>query len=292
MSGRSVQINLKINFPVVLITVLILHAFLLVWEGLSPFKQIIVEEVSERVPLRVRDIRTVGAKDSKVKDSFYLSKSESKSKKIVKERVAPVKSEQRNLSLSDLAEVSKKSLQKEPQARPGTRPGPGTSRAMSGIELKGSQMRQFAQGSRGSAMGGNPQAASLANSNIAVNLEVPEGVSPDELNKFELMFYGFQRRTAINYVNTFYKNLDKFQSANPHLKFPMTESKQVMTGRLTYDERGNIKQIKMIRWTNVERLQDFFLDVLQDMDTLHNPPQALWEKTGEFSIYFSFIVNG
>ena len=35
-----------------------------------------------------------------------------------------------------------------------------------------------------------------------------------------------------------------------------------------------------------------YVDVLKDMDTLHNPPQALWEDTGEFSIYFSLIVNG
>jgi hypothetical protein len=125
-----------------------------------------------------------------------------------------------------------------------------------------------------------------------VNLEVPEGVNPDELNKYELMFYGFQRRTAIGYINSFYKNLDKFQRENPHLQFPMTDTKQVMTGRLTYDSQGNIVQIKMIRWSNVDRLQDFFVDVLKDMDTLHNPPQALWEKTGEFSIFFSLVVNG
>ncbi len=72
----------------------------------------------------------------------------------------------------------------------------------------------------------------------------------------------------------------------------MTENKQVMTGRLTYDEKGNIKQIKMIRWSNEERLQGFFENVLKEMDVLHNPPQALWEKQGEFSIFFSFVVNG
>jgi hypothetical protein len=65
-----------------------------------------------------------------------------------------------------------------------------------------------------------------------------------------------------------------------------------MTGRLTYDTKGNITQIKMVRWSNVDQLQDFFVDVLKDMDTLHNPPQALWEKNGEFSIFFSLVVNG
>ena len=117
-------------------------------------------------------------------------------------------------------------------------------------------------------------------------------MNPDELNEYELMFYGFQRRTAIGYVNSFYKKLDKFQRENPHIQFPMTDTKQVMTGRLTYDEKGNIKQIKMIRWTNVDRLQGFFEEVLKDMDTLHNPPKPLWSKTGEFSIFFSLVING
>src|SRR5690606_36035176 len=113
----------------------------------------------------------------------------------------------------------------------------------------------FAQsGGRNAArVSGDPRARSLNNSDILVNLEVPEGVHPDELNKYELMFYGFQRRTAILYINSFYTNLDRFQREDPHLQFPMTNSKQVMTGRLTYDEKGNVKQIKMLRWSNEDK---------------------------------------
>jgi hypothetical protein len=293
MSERSVQINLKINFPVILFTVVLLHALLLGMQNLSSSKKLLAEKTPNRTPLRIRNIRTVGAKDSQSKDNVYLSKNDLNSKKISKEHHAPVKNNSKSLSLKDLTAASNTSMKNvQPMTRPGTRPDLMRPKAINGIGLKGSQMRQFADGSMARPVTGDPQSASLANSNVAVNLEVPEGVSPDELNKYELMFYGFQRRTAINYINSFYKNLDKFQRANPHLNFPLTETKQVMTGRLTYDEKGNIRQIKMIRWTNIEKLQDFFLDVLKDMDTLHNPPRALWEKNGEFSIYFSFIVNG
>jgi len=248
-------------------------------------------ETKKKNPLIIKNIKTAGSKNSKSHNSVYFAESKNKPQNILNQVQKTKSTPLKNLSFKDLNALSKFSQNKSPSLRPGSIPL-NKPKAISGIGLKGNQMRQFVEGSRGGAPAQDSASQGLANSNVAVNLEVPEGVSVNELNKFELMFYGFQRRTAINYINSFYKNLDKFHRSNPHLSFPMTESKQVMTGRLTYDEKGNIKQIKMIRWSNVDRLQDFFLEVLKDMDTLHNPPQALWKSTGEFSIYFSLIVNG
>lgn len=280
----SVRISLKINFSVIFIIVLLLHALFLTWQGLKPFA--VFTQKADQTPLRIRDIRTIGSKDSKIKSSAYVSKTSNPSQAISKEKYAPKKS----LSFSDLNEARPLA----PMARPGTRPEVEVPRkkGLSAISLKGADISKFARASNAATLSGDPRAAGIQNSDILVNLEVPEGVNPDELNKYELMFYGFQRRTAINYINSFYNNLNKFQRENPHLAFPMTADKQIMTGRLTYDEKGNIKQIKMIRWSNQDKLQDFFLNVLKEMDTLHNPPQALWEKNGEFSIFFSLVVNG
>lgn len=280
----SFRISLKINFSVIFIIVLLLHALFLTWQGLKPFA--VFTQKADQTPLRIRDIRTIGSKDSKIKSSAYVSKTSNPSQAISKEKYAPKKS----LSFSDLNEARPLA----PMARPGTRPEVEVPRkkGLSAISLKGADISKFARASNAATLSGDPRAAGIQNSDILVNLEVPEGVNPDELNKYELMFYGFQRRTAINYINSFYNNLNKFQRENPHLAFPMTADKQIMTGRLTYDEKGNIKQIKMIRWSNQDKLQDFFLNVLKEMDTLHNPPQALWEKNGEFSIFFSLVVNG
>lgn len=280
---QSVRISFKINFPVILFIVLLLHALFLTWQGLRPFEEF---TQTKQTPLRIKDIRTVGSKESKNQSSAYVSKTPNPAKDISKEKFAPKKS----LSFSDLNEARPVA----PMARPGTRPEVEVPRkkGLSAISLKGADIPKFARASNAATLSGDPRAAGIQNSDILVNLEVPEGVNPDELNEYELMFYGFQRRTAINYINSFYKNLNKFQRENPHLAFPMTTEKQVMTGRLTYDEKGNIKQIKMIRWSNQDKLQDFFLNVLKEMDTLHNPPQALWEKNGEFSIFFSLVVNG
>lgn len=287
MSARSIQINLKINYPVILIAVLLLHAFFLSFQDIKKWKKELAQPERNSKPLNILDIRTIGSKDSKVKSLASFRRKAPKLDNSLKD-----------LSLKDLSLPAKSAKAAKNLPRPGTRPEVFTdkTKAINAISLKGSQIQKFAQSSAvttdAQSMSGDPRAHSLAKTDILVNLEVPEGVNPDELNKYELMFYGFQRRTAMNYVNSFYKNLDKFNRENPHQTFPMTEQKQVMTGRLTFDEKGNIKQIKMIRWTNVDRLQDFFVDVLKDMDTLHNPPQALWKKTGEFSIFFSFVVNG
>lgn len=313
MSVDSIHIKLKINFPVILFTVLLVHALFLGSNSFPKFTELLVRPEPKK-PLIIKsieDIRTVGSRESKIKNSAYLSKSDLSSNTVAKNKAGRVSQTQNAkpspqkhpLSLSDLsmakaANQASEMAQAPKAQRPGLRPEvqPEKNKAISAISLKGSQIRDFMKGSAvassAAELSGDPRVRSLNNSDILVNLEVPEGVDPDELNKYELMFYGFQRRTAINYVNAFYKNLDKFQRENPHVQFPMTETKQIMTGRLTYDEKGNIKQIKMIRWTNVDRLQNFFEDVLKDMDTLHNPPKPLWSKTGEFSIFFSLVING
>lgn len=300
MQQKSMQITIRINYPLMLMAVLFLHVLIAFTHfpkysasrPTSPRKALKIVNI-EKEPQDDLNIRRVGSKDSKLQAPSTFGR-----------RKAPVLTKDANtekkpaLSLKDLSMPNKQADIPKPQkmARPGSRPEvlPERPKALAAISLKGQQIKEFAKNSssNAAAMSGDPRVKALNETDILVNLEVPEGVEPDELNKYELMFYSFQRRTAINYINSFYKNLDKFERENPHIRFPITDTKQVMTGRLTYDEKGNIKQIKMIRWTNEERLQSFFEDVLKDMDVLHNPPQALWEKQGEFSIFFSFVVNG
>jgi hypothetical protein len=303
MQTNSMQITIRINYPLILLAVFLFHA--LIFFTRLQHTTIARPEGARKtirvVKLRKEDsaedelkIRKVGSKTSKIKGPSTFERRHSE---ILNNRLTDLKKP--SLSLKDLAmnkPTEKEIKQANKAVRPGTRPEvlPEKPKALSAISLKGQQINDFVKStsSNAAAMSGDPRVKALNETDILVNLEVPEGVEPDELNKYELMFYSFQRRTAIGYINAFYKNLDKFERENPHLRFPMTDSKQVMTGRLTYDDKGNIKQIKMIRWSNEDRLQHFFEDVLKDMDTLHNPPQALWEKRGEFSIFFSFVVNG
>lgn len=130
----------------------------------------------------------------------------------------------------------------------------------------------------------------LGDSDINIKFDVPKGVKIDELNKAELKLYSFQRRTAINYVNTFYKELRDFQHKNPHLKFPIVKHPDLMTGRVTYDINGDIVRIQMVRWSEEERLQDFFLEMLKELNKLPNPPKEIVQN-GEFTIYYSLDIK-
>ena len=49
--------------------------------------------------------------------------------------------------------------------------------------------------------------SALDDTNVLFDLQVPKGVKEDELNKHELVFYSFRKRTALAYVNSFYKEL-------------------------------------------------------------------------------------
>jgi hypothetical protein len=131
---------------------------------------------------------------------------------------------------------------------------------------------------------------SLEDTDVVIDMEIPEGIAEDELNKHELVFYGFQKRTATAYINSFQKELNNFERTNPHLRFPLTASKQKISSRITYDKNGDILKIETVKWTDVKKLQSFFMDVLQNMTSIPNPPQQIL-KDDQFVINYVFTVN-
>ncbi|GEM_PF-1222261 len=325
MSGAtgSIEFKIKLNFPLFLGIVALLHIifFLLRPISLPQFAKKSVQPEEDQTP-RTLNIRRIGHAKGSKQNTTYLSSSPSPTKKI--SPIVSQKGETNNsikgmpqkkrgegkskVDLSDLAatpnavqqnKISEKTTNKaEKMTRPGRMPVVAQKKAIQAITLRGDSIKDFSQsnGQQGQNqknynVSGGQNISSFQNTNVGVNLEVPEGVSPDELNEYELMFYSFQRRVALAYVNSFMSNYNHFERINPQIKFPMTDSEQTMTGRLTYDSQGNIKQIKMIRWTNVGKLQDFFLDVLKGMNTIQNPPKTLWEKNGEFTVFFTLVVN-
>jgi hypothetical protein len=318
----SVEFRIRLNFPLFLGLVALLHLIFLI---LGPVKipefQKSVQNNEEQSP-RTLNIRRIGHQKGSKFNNTYLSSTPTKTKEI-----SPVVSQKgtqgailngqaqtkrgdvgkSKVDLSDLAatpgpvqqnKINQKTAESEQTVRPGRMPVVARKKAIQAINLQGDGIKQFAQsnGQRGQNernynVSGAQSISSFQNTNVGVNLEVPEGVSPDELNEYELMYYSFQRRVALAYVNSFMSTYNRFDRLNPQLRFPMTDTQETMTGRLTYDAQGNIKQIKMVRWTNVDKLQDFFLDVLKGMDTIQNPPKSLWEKNGEFTVFFTLVVN-
>lgn len=195
----------------------------------------------------------------------------------------------KSLSLSDLAEPSQASSSNPAQnpSRPG-RIAP-RAKALSRLRYGADDFKKLAKDSM--LQGG---ADILTSQKFALNFEIPEGKKEDELNESQLKLYSFFRRGAMKYVASISSEIKEFELKNPHLQTPLAlvDTKQVLTGRLVYDNLGNLKQIKMVRWSNNDKLQGFFENVLKRLDTLQNPPKELWAETGEFTIFVTLQING
>mgnify|MGYP000179795510 FL=1 len=223
--------------------------------------------------LKIRSIRQVGESDGQdIKRAYIKPKKAAPSKSISAKQLAP------NFDHFIPEQAPKKDTK-------GLKP----KKAIKALSLSNKNISQFLKGTP------NFQSAkqylnALDKTDSLVKLEVPKGIKEDELNKHELVFYSFQKRTAVSYINSFYKKLNEFKLKNPHLQFPMTGNKEKMVGRVVYDRDGNIVKINMLKWTKTQKLQDFFLDVLKEMTALPNPPKAII-KDNQFTVFFALTVN-
>ncbi len=282
MSREGIDIKLKINFPVILFTVALLHALLLPLNNLPGFTLADFLPKEKPTVLTIRKVRTERVEHSQIKATEGVFGAQAKPNTPAKKG-----------KLLDLADLGMGGSP-VPQ-RPGTRPEVRARKVteMNKISLKSKDFKDFGKSfpSGGLAISDIMAGAQKINDAI-VSIEVPEGVDPDELNEYELMFYGFQKRVAQNYTNSILKQVDQFQKKHPRYRIPNL-NRITMTARITYDKEGNVMQIKMIRWTHVNELQRLFEEIVKGIDQLHNPPKTLWEKNGEFSMFYTLeILNG
>lgn len=157
------------------------------------------------------------------------------------------------------------------------------------FKLSEKEIKRIYQDNNQSQIPFNAQRA-FEKTDIAIKLEVPKGIPEDELNKHELVFYSFQKRTVMAYINSFFKELNDFELKNPHLAFPMTRNKEKVAGRITYDKNGDILKIDTLKWSEVPKLQGFFMQVLQNMSSLPNPPKEII-RDDTFAINFVLTLN-
>jgi hypothetical protein len=230
--------------------------------------------------LKIRSIRQVG-EDKGIKSKAFYAPKKATLKKITKR-----KSTKKKLNPKSLAADFNPFLKPD---KPLTSNGVKTVKPIKSLSLNNNSIRSFLKGTT-NFKSAKQYLKSFEDTDSIVKLEVPKGIKESELNKHELVFYSFQKRTARVYINSFYKKLNEFKVKNPHLHFPISTKKERMTGRVIYDQDGNIVKINMIKWTQTKKLQDFFMDVLQEMTALPNPPKAVL-KDGEFTVFFSLIVN-
>lgn len=311
MSENSLSARRVFMFPAIFTAVLALHILFIALKtfptiGELDFSKFSPENNPAPIKLdnfdmgKIRKVKTRGVSHPNiVTDQAVLDAGGGKGAKSIAKTPPMPQQPKHPVSLSDLSQAAQAPVQAQAPApktqRPGTRPEafPQKPKAMNAISLKSQEFKNYSKSFPSGGLSISDMMTSTQKiSDAVVSIEVPDGVDPDELNEYELMFYGFQKRTAINYVNSILKNIDKFQKVHPNYKV-QTSGRMTMTARISYDKEGNVKQIKMVRWTHEQPMQDLFESIVKDIDQIHNPPKQLWEKNEEFALFYTLeIING
>ena len=280
MSVKMKPYKFKITYPAVFTAVLSVHAFFLAFNGLPKFDPSFLRK-NERSVLKIRRVKTPPIENVLTNVNLPVPNLSSST-------FSPNKGP---VSLHDLAVI--KAHETEKIIRPGSRPqiGPSKINAIKQLSMQDKDFKDFAK-SYPSGMRdlSTLDTRSFKISDAAIGIENPDGVEPDELNKNELVYYSFQKRMLVGYINSIVKEIEKFQLKHRHFQLD-PNSKILMTARLTYDSEGNVKQIKMIRWTNLDPIQGVFEESMKNLNKLSNPPKDLWAKSGEFNVFYSWVIS-
>jgi hypothetical protein len=117
--------------------------------------------------------------------------------------------------------------------------------------------------------------------------EPPEGVSMDELNSVEKMFYSFNKRAYESLISSFVRSFNRMKLRRPSIRQELLNENHNLTGRITFDREGNILAIKIIRVSSNDIVQTLFQNILEGVGKIHNPPKDLLKQSGQFNMYFS-----
>lgn len=134
-------------------------------------------------------------------------------------------------------------------------------------------------------------AEAIAGKGFALDFIPPEGVSEDELNTMEKIFFSFQRRTFMTYVGSFIKSFETIGRQKPNLKNALQTESHHLAARVTFDEAGNIQLIKIIKSVPNDDVHLLFEETLKGMISLPNPPKDMIDSDGTFTIYFQLKIN-
>jgi hypothetical protein len=300
VEDRRLTLTINLNFAIFVGLVLMAHLVTLTvlnlptgadFEKLAEMRRL---QELQKTAVQIIDrrdmpkIRKIGEKDGKGLNNVLVNKGVRKGLDRAKPNPFAAVAPRPQVRAAPPVEKERVAQSSRPQTnpyRPSTRPS-----ALDQLALKAEPVKQVAartQQAGTAALSGSP---TLSKSLMNMQVEVPEGVAADELNQFELQFYGFQKRLVSKYLNSIELQVREYEK-----RFSMqtlgVAGKHTMTGRVTFDSDGNIKQIKMVRWTQADKLQSLFEDILKSMIALPNPPKMLRNSSGEFVVFYTLTVD-
>ncbi|MCP4911830.1 MAG: hypothetical protein GY909_01830 [Oligoflexia bacterium] len=132
----------------------------------------------------------------------------------------------------------------------------------------------------------------IRNTGFNIHFEPPEGVKEDELNSAEKMFYAFQKRTFVTYLNSFVKTYQQTLLKKPLLKKELKNARHLLTGKIVFDKEGHIIKIQILRSSPSDEIHHLFEETLKEIRKLPNPPADLIKDDKNFTIYYQLNING
>ena len=242
----------------------------------------------------LKKYRTIGVKNG-AKD-FSTPQKKSQAKQTAPQVAEPAKSE--SLKLGQLGSID--STQVQAPSRPLPKEEKNTIREQSNfqvmndsaapIEVKAVRTQDRFQALRNMGVA-ESDAKKLSKTDFDVNFIPPEGVSEDELNSAEKMFYSFQKRTFESYVSSFLSTYNSMVRTTPRLRDPLMQQRHFLTARVIFDTEGNIMSIRIMRSSPNDDIHQLFESTLRNIRKLPNPPKDLLNKDQTFTIYYQLKVN-
>lgn len=135
------------------------------------------------------------------------------------------------------------------------------------------------------------EAQVLKRTGFNLHFDPPRGISEDELNSVEKIFYSFQKRTFLGYVNSFLSAYRSTLLTAPQIEASLRNEKHILTGKIVFDRKGNILRIKILRSSHNDNIHQLFEKTLKEIRKLPNPPKAVIEDREQFTIYYQLKVN-
>lgn len=132
----------------------------------------------------------------------------------------------------------------------------------------------------------------LNNMDYMMKFDPPKGVSLDELNDIEKIFYSFYKRVATQYINSIQSTYLSKSSDKPYLENKVYNHKPiVMSAMIRYDSEGNAEVIKILKSSDDDDVHQMFEEALKKMNKIPNIAKELKDEDGKYTAYFQLSLN-
>ncbi|EQC50560.1 hypothetical protein [Bacteriovorax sp. DB6_IX] len=120
----------------------------------------------------------------------------------------------------------------------------------------------------------------------------PKGISPDQLNEFEKVFYSFFRRVAIKYITSIQSTVLDAVDEKPYIQNTLrNHGADVLTARIVYDSDGNAEKITILKSSEDDEVHEIFEKALRKMTKIPNVAKELKDENGKYTAYFQLGIN-